>query len=247
MSAPSAVIMGGSSGIGRASASEFLDTGHSVLITGRDADRLESAVMELRDAHQTADVRAHQVDARDPDQLRQLFGGLDSISHLVLALSGASGAGAIRELDLYDLRAGFEAKTLPYVACLQFALPKMSNDGSVTLVTAGSAQSALPGTAGLAAINGALEAMVRPLALELAPIRVNAVSPGVIDTPWWGAMPSERRAAMHRSATNASPLGRVGEAHEVASLILALATNSFVTGVTIPCDGGLRLTAGRAA
>lgn len=91
MSAPSAVIMGGSSGIGRASASEFLDTGHSVLITGRDADRLESAVMELRHAHQTADVRAHQVDARDPDQLRQLFGGLDSISHLVLALSGASG------------------------------------------------------------------------------------------------------------------------------------------------------------
>lgn len=185
MSAPSAVIMGGSSGIGRASASEFLDTGHSVLITGRDADRLESAVMELRDAHQTADVRAHQVDARDPDQLRQLFGGLDCISHLVLALSGASGAGAIRELDLYDLRAGFEAKTLPYVACLQFALPKMSNDGSVTLVTAGSAQSALPGTAGLAAINRALEAMVRPLALELAPIRANAVSPGVIDTPRW--------------------------------------------------------------
>ena len=89
--------------------------------------------------------------------------------------------------------------------------------------------------------------MVRPLALELAPIRVNAVSPGVIDTPWWDTMPSERRAATHRSATNASPLGRVGEPHEVASLILALAMNSFVTGVTVPCDGGLRLTAGRAA
>lgn len=87
---------------------------------------------ELRDAHQTADVRGHQVDARDPDQLRQLFGPRDSISHLVLALSGASGAGRIRELGLDHLRAGLEAKTLPYVACLQLALPKMPNDGSVT-------------------------------------------------------------------------------------------------------------------
>ena len=106
---------------------------------------------------------------------------------LVLAFSGAAGAGPIRELDLEELRAGLEGKTLPYIACVQAALPKMTNNGSITMVTAGSAQSALPGTAGLAAVNGALEAAIRPLALELAPIRINAVSPGVIDSALVGS------------------------------------------------------------
>ena len=86
----------------------------------------------------------------------------------MLALSGAAGAGPIRELDLDELRAGLEGKTLPYIACVQAALPKMSSNGSITMVTAGSAQSALPGTAGLAAVNGALEAAIRPLALHAA-------------------------------------------------------------------------------
>ena len=114
------------------------------------------------------------------------------------------------------------------------------------MVTAGSAQGALPGTAGLVAVNGALAAMFRPLALDLAPIRVNAVSPGVIDTPWWDAMTADRRTTMQRSAAYASAAGRIGQPDEVARVIHALATNGFVIGVTVPCDGGLRLTAGRA-
>jgi NAD(P)-dependent dehydrogenase (short-subunit alcohol dehydrogenase family) len=246
MSTPAALIMGGSSGIGEATARVFLKEGSEVVITGRNEDRLRSAVERLRDAHVHAEVQGHSVDARDHAQLQGLFERLGEITHLVLALSGAAGAGPIRELDLEELRAGLEGKTLPYIASVQAALPKMSSNGSITMVTAGSAQSALPGTAGLAAVNGALEAAIRPLALELAPIRINAVSPGVIDTRWWEATAVERRVAIHTSAANASAVGRVGRPEEVAHLIHALATNEFVTGVTVPCDGGLRLTAGRA-
>jgi len=247
MSPPSALIMGGSSGIGEATAAAFLDGGASVVVTARRADRLDSACERLRRVRPNAQVEARTVDATDPDQVRRLFAELATIDYLVLALSGASGAGALRQLDLDDLRAGLEGKTLPYIACVQLALPSMRADGSITMVTAGSAQSLLPGTAGLAAVNGALEAMVRPLALELAPIRINAVSPGVIDTPWWDAMPADRRDAMQRSAADACPVGRIGRPEEVGRLIYALATNGFITGVVVPCDGGLRLTAGRAA
>ena len=246
MDQPAAVIMGGSSGIGEATAEVFLRSGTPVTITGRSRDRLDSALTRLQDAKPDASVQAHALDARNSDQLRELFGALRGVGFLVLALSGASGAGPIRQLDLGALRAGLEGKTLPYIGCVQAALPALSERASITMVTAGSAQAALPGTAGLAAVNGALEAMVRPLAIELAPIRVNAVSPGVIDTPWWDALPPDRREAMQRSAATASPVGRIGQPEHVARLVHALATNEFVTGVTVPCDGGLRLTAGRA-
>ena len=149
MSTPTALIMGGSSGIGEATARVFVKEGGAVVITGRNQDRLRSAVERLRDAHAHADVQGHSVDAREHAQLQRLFERLGEINHLVLALSGAAGAGPIRELDLAELRAGFDGKTLPYIACVQAALPKMSSNGSITMVTAGSAQSALPGTAGL--------------------------------------------------------------------------------------------------
>lgn len=105
--------------------------------------------------------------------------------YLVLAIGSARGAGPFIELDLEDLRAGFEQKFWGYVVSLRTALPQIRERGSITLVGAISAHAGIPGSAGLAAINGAVEALVRPLAVELAPIRVNAVSPGAVDTPWW--------------------------------------------------------------
>jgi NAD(P)-dependent dehydrogenase (short-subunit alcohol dehydrogenase family) len=232
------LILGGTSGIGEATARAFRARGDEVVIAGRDAQRLRGALARLGDG-----VRGEALDAGDADAVRALSAALAPIDVLVLALSGAAGAGAFGELALDDLRAGFDGKFWPQVCALQQALPAMADDGAIVLVTAGSARMALPGTSGLAAINGALEAMVGPLAAELAPRRVNAVSPGVIDTPWWDAQGPDVRAATFEAFAQV-PAGRIGKADDVAAAIVALATNGFVTGSVLDCAGGLQLATG---
>ncbi len=131
---------------------------------------------------------------------------------------------------------------MPHLQAVALAVPTLAEHGSITLVTAGSAQSALPGTAGLAAVNGALEAAVAPLAFELAPRRVNAVSPGVIETGWWDEMPDKARDETLSTFAQRALVRRTGRPQDVALAIVALVQNTFITGVVLPCDGGLRLT-----
>jgi NAD(P)-dependent dehydrogenase (short-subunit alcohol dehydrogenase family) len=234
------LIVGGTSGIGEATARAFAARGDEVVVAGRDRGRLEGALGRLGDG-----VRGEALDAADAEAVATLAQRLRPIDVLVLAASGGSGAGPFADLALDDLRAGFEGKFWPQVTALQQALPALANDGAVVLVTAGSARSALAGTAGLAAVNGALEAMVAPLAAELAPRRVNAVSPGVIDTPWWDAQaPGVREATFEAFA--AVPAGRIGHPDEVAEAIVALATNTYVTGSVLDCAGGAQLATGPA-
>jgi NAD(P)-dependent dehydrogenase (short-subunit alcohol dehydrogenase family) len=172
------------------------------------------------------------------EDVARCFVAIGPFDHLVLSLSGGGGGGPFAELDLAQLEQSFNAKFWAYVSTLQAALPTLRSDGSATLVTAGSARSAIPGTAGLAAINGALEAMIRPLAVEPAPLRVNVVSPGIIDTPWWNAMPSDRRQTIFAQAVATLPVGRLGTADDVAEAIVLVATNGFMTGTVVECDGG---------
>ena len=129
----------------------------------------------------------------------------------------------------------------------QAALPQLRQDGSVTMVTAATARAAFPGTAGIAAVNGALETMVAPLAVELGPLRVNAVSPGVIDTHWWDAMPEDQRRAYFESVAAVSPVRRLGNPDDVADAIVFLAGAGFITGTVLECTGGSNLTAAALA
>lgn len=126
---------------------------------------------------------------------------------------------------------------------LRAARPALRADGSVTIVSAVSARAAYPGAAGLAAVNGALEAIVPPLAVELAPLRINAVSPGVIDTHWWHGMPDDQRQAYFGAVAASTPVGRIGTPDDVADAIVYLAGASFITGTVLECTGGANLTA----
>lgn len=235
-----ALVMGGSSGIGEATAALLAARDAEVVITGRDEGRLADAAGRIG-----GKVTARRVDGTSPGEVAAFFAEEGAYDHLVLALSGGSGAGPFGTLDLDDLRGAFEAKFWAHLRILQAALPRLAERASVTLLTASSARAALPGTSGLAAINGALEAMVGPLATELAPLRVNAVSPGVIATPWWDGLPAERRAAMFAEHAAALPVGRVGRAEDVAEAVLLAATNGFMTGSVIEVNGGLSLAGGR--
>ncbi|MEU8138804.1 SDR family oxidoreductase [Streptodolium elevatio] len=234
------VVMGGSSGIGEAAATRFAADGGEVVVTGRDQERLDAAVRRIG-----GKAAGHRLDGADPAQVADFFASAGAVDHLVLALSSSSGAGPFADLDLAELAAGFDGKFWPYVRILQAALPTLRKDGSVTFITAASARAAFPGTAGLAAINGALEAMVPPLAAELAPLRVNAVSPGVVDTPWWSRVPEAQRTAFFEGLAATTPVGRVGQATEIGEAVYALAANGFISGVVLDVTGGANLPMGR--
>jgi NAD(P)-dependent dehydrogenase (short-subunit alcohol dehydrogenase family) len=234
-----ALIVGGTSGIGEATAAAFLARGDEVTVAGRDPDRLAAALERLDGA------RGETADAGDRAAIAALASRLAPIDVLVFAASGGRGAGPLAELDLADLRDAFEQKLWPALTTLQAALPAMAPDAGIVLVTAGSARAAVPGTAGLAAVNGALEAMVQPLAAELAPLRVNAVSPGVVDTPWWSRQGDALRTSVFERFGSWLPAGRIGRPEEVAAAIVALATNGYVTGSILECGGGSHLAMGR--
>ena len=233
-------VMGGSYGIGEATARAFAAAGDEVVITGRSSERLDAAAARI-----AGPVETRPLDATDPDAVAGFFGEGETVDHLVLALSpGAVAIGPLVTLNEGELRTAFDGKFFAHVRVVQAAAPHLSEHGTVTFISAASARSAGPGTAGLAAANGAIEAMVPPLAAELAPVRVNAVSPGVIDTDWWAGFPAEQRAAFFANYTASTPVGRVGRPEDVAAAVLYLARNGFVTGTVLDVSGGLTLARG---
>lgn len=233
-----AVVIGGTSGIGLATARRLAADGLKVTAVGRSPERLAKARDALGAA---ADVLP--LDGGDPAQVRAFFAALGPFDHLVLALGSGRGMGPFAGLDLNEVRRGFEEKVWPHLLCAQAALPTIRKDGSITFVAAVSAQMAAPGTAGLAAANGALSVVAPVLAAELRPLRVNAVSPGVVDTAWWDFMDDEQRKGAFADFAGRTPVGRVGAPDDVAKAIAFLIGDDFVTGHVLVCDGGLRLGA----
>jgi NAD(P)-dependent dehydrogenase (short-subunit alcohol dehydrogenase family) len=232
------VIMGGSSGIGLATAKLLLAQDHRVTITGRNEHGLAKAKASLK-----SDVATAVADGANEAQAREGFSRIGSFDHLVLAFGSGKGAGPFASVSMADVRQGFEEKVFPHFACAQAALPHLRKDGSITFIAAVSAQAALPGTAGLGAANAAVSALAPILASELRPLRVNAVSPGVIDTPWWDFLPADQKAAVFSDFAEKTAAGRVGKAEDVARAIAFLIADSFMTGHVLVCDGGLRLGA----
>ncbi|WP_428392831.1 SDR family oxidoreductase [Lichenicoccus sp.] len=229
------VVMGGTSGIGLATAHAAIEAGAHVIVAGRHRDKLARAVDGLGDT-----ARGESIDACDRDALDAFFARTGQIDHLVIAASGGVGGGSFATLARDELARGFDAKFWVQWQCAQAALPCLREQGSITFVTANSARMGNPGTSGLAAINGSLAAMVLPLAHELGPVRVNAVSPGVIDTPWWDRHPEALKQRIFEQITASVPVRRVGRAEEVADAIVFLAGNGYVTGVILDVDGGMR-------
>ena len=238
MSSQHIVIVGGSSGIGLATARHLLASGAQITVTGRSEARLAEAKRQLG-----PEAQVRPMDATAADALPAQFEAIGKFDHLVLALGSGKGVGPFASLSLADVKLGFEEKVFAHFATAQAALPFLSPTGSITFISAVSAHAAVPGTSGIGAANAAVAALVPILAVELKPLRVNGVSPGVIDTPWWDAMPEGQKQAMFEGFAGKTPVGRVGRPEDVAQAIGFLIADDFMTGHMLICDGGLRLSA----
>lgn len=229
------VIAGGTSGIGLATA-KLLSNQNMVTILGRDKAKLNNALNEIG-----KNVDGKALDATNRDEIDKVFLEIGPFDHLIITLSSGKGAGMFKELDLSDLRKGFDGKFFPQLQTAQAALSYINKKGSITFVTSISSKSKALGTSGLGAINGAIEIMIPILAIELNPLRINAVAPGVVDTTWWDFLPVEKKQEVFKQYSNTIPLGRVGQPEDIAKMILALIDNEYITGQIIAVDGGLSL------
>jgi NAD(P)-dependent dehydrogenase (short-subunit alcohol dehydrogenase family) len=238
MSRQTALVVGGTSGIGLATARRLLGLGATVHVVGRHQERLDAL------AASDPALVPHRADAGVGAEIASVLGAVGQVGQvdwLVITLSGREGIGPIADLDLDALRRAFEAKFWGHITTVKAALGHLGPDASVTLVGAVTARAGMPGTAGIAAVNGAVEALVKPLAVELAPVRVNGVSPGFVDTPWWDGVAEEARDALFAQAAKALPARRIATADDVAEVVVLAATNANITGTVIEADGGARL------
>ncbi len=230
------VILGGSSGIGLATARLLAEAGANVIIASRTRKKVIQALATLKGS-----VTGEVVDATSREEMRSFFGRIGPFDHLVLTLASNLGAGEFRTLDFDMLHRAFKTKFWPQLIAAQTSLDFLRKDGSLTLVSAVTAHTAFAGASGFAAVNGALEAMVPTLALELQPLRVNAVSPGGIATPFWSDLPDEVREAFFAQSAAITPVKRFGRPEDVAQVIAMLISNPFITSTIIDCDGGARI------
>ena len=230
-----AIVLGGSSGIGLAAARALAASGADVIAASRSQTMLDSAAAQLPES-----VRFEAVDVLDRDALTRLFQSAAPFDVLVNAATGGPRAsGPFLEMDLDDFQGSF-AKLWGYTNSVRLAAEHMSPDASIVLVSGFPARKCGPGASAISTVGNAVEGFVRAVAPELAPRRINAVSPGIIDTPMF-SMPADARDAFLATATQGFAIPRPGSAEEVATAILFALQNDYVTGTTIDVDGGALL------
>lgn len=228
-----ALVFGGTSGIGLATVQVLVAGGASAVAVSRDPDRARGALPEQ--------VELRACDVRDRDALAALFEDCAPFDILISAATGgARASGPFLEMDMDGFQGSFD-KLWGYTNVVRFGANHLADDGCIVLVSGTPARHPKPGQIAVGAVGAAVENFSRIVAREIAPKRLNVVSPGVIDTPMFGPE-SEKRDATVAGATRNHPIPRGGRPEEVAKGILFVVENDFVTGTTIDVDGGWILT-----
>jgi NAD(P)-dependent dehydrogenase (short-subunit alcohol dehydrogenase family) len=222
------VVVGGSSGIGLSTAELAKNEGAEVTIASRNVERLNASAEKLG-------VNAIPTDVTNDESVAQLFRQCGHVHHVVVTAAQLR-TGPFKKVSMEDVRATMEGKFWGAWRVARSA--EIAAGGSLTLVSGFLSIRPRPAAAIVGAANGALESLARSLALELAPVRVNAVSPGIIDTPIRAGMPEAARLDMLTKTAAALPVGRVGLGEDVARQILAFMTIGFATGSIVYLDGG---------
>jgi NAD(P)-dependent dehydrogenase (short-subunit alcohol dehydrogenase family) len=228
------LVVGRAGGIARAIALAARDAGATVVAAGRDQAALETGYDGLH-------VTDEYVDLTDDASIDALGLRLGTVDHVVSTAS-ARARGRVADLDRDAVRLAFDTKVIGPMMLAKYLAPRMPEDGSFVFFSGATAVKPEIGTLAVAATNGAVDTVIRSLALELAPLRVNAVSPGVIDTGAWDALGPEAKSEYFRHVAARNPARRIGTADDIAQAVLFALSSTFLTGVTLPIDGGQLLT-----
>jgi NAD(P)-dependent dehydrogenase (short-subunit alcohol dehydrogenase family) len=228
-------VVGRGSGIARAIALAARDAGAQVVVAGPDPKALSS------DYDEQPRVSCEMIDLTDEASIATAADRVGTVDHVVSTAS-ARARGRLADLNREAVRLSLDTKVIgPLMLAKHFA-PRMDGRGSFVIFSGVAAAKIAVGTLAVAITNGAADILVRSLALELAPIRVNAISPGVVDTGAWDALGDEGKANYFADIAARNPAGRIGTAEEIAQGVLFAMTNTFLTGQTLHIDGGEPLT-----
>ncbi len=226
------VIIGGSSGIGLATAKLAAGEGAEVIIASRSEEHLRKAKEEIG-----GNVESFTVNIMDEESIKGLFYQVGELDHLTTPGNEAA-MGPFLKLDTAKARGAFDSKFWGQYYAARYGAPKLRPGGSITFFAGVWSQRPVPGSPVVTAINSAVEGLGRALALELAPIRVNTVSPGIVDTPIYSGMDPQKREIMFKEAAASVPAKRIARPEEIAHTVLYLMSNTYTTGSTLYVDGG---------
>ncbi|MFE3000624.1 SDR family oxidoreductase [Nocardia sp. NPDC059246] len=226
------VILGGTSGIGYAVAAATAAQGAKVTVVSSRQENVDRAVAEL-----PAGVTGVVANLNDTNRIRAIFDELGALDHLVYTAGDPLLLSPLAELDLDAARKFFELRYFSVLAAVQAAAPRLRADGSITLTSGTAGPRPVPGSTITSSVCGAIETLTRALAVELAPIRVNAVMPGVVRSPLWN-FPEELREQFYTDTAAATPLRRIAEVDDIAQAFVFFLTQPHATGTVLPLDGG---------
>ena len=223
-----AIVYGGTSGIGLATCKELQARGASVVAVSRNPNKVGTSIDGIRLA---------AVDTRDSYSVSAFFESEEKIDILISSATGGSRAfGPFLEMDIDGFKGSFD-KLWGYSNIVRYGTAKLGDNGCIVLVSGTPARKMKPGQVALSAVGGAVEALARAIAPEIAPKRINVVAPGIVDTPMV-ALTGDDRTAHYRNVTKSHLIKRPGKPEEIAKAILFAVENDFITGTTIDVDGG---------
>jgi NAD(P)-dependent dehydrogenase (short-subunit alcohol dehydrogenase family) len=230
------VILGGSSGIGLAVAQQVVEHGAELVVASSNTQRVQQAITSLG-----GKAQGHTLNLLDETAIQTFFQKLGDFDHLVFTAGDTLQLGELAVADLKKARQAFELRYWAALASVKYGTPHIRAGGSIVLTTGIAGQRPRKGWVIGASVCGTVEALTRALAVELAPIRVNAVSPGVVRTNLWQNMQEHEREGMYESVGKTLLVGRVGEASDIARAYLFLMQEGFSTGQIVVVDGGTLL------
>jgi NAD(P)-dependent dehydrogenase (short-subunit alcohol dehydrogenase family) len=227
------VVAGGSSGIGFATAAAAAAQGAEVIIASRNAGRVSAALKDL-----PAGTQGDAVDFTDEAQVKAWFAKIGEFDHLVYTAGETLQLGLLADTDVDTARRAFEVRYWGAFKVIKHGHKSIRKGGSIVLTTGIAGVRPAKGWTVPSSTLGAMESLTRALAVELAPLRVNAVSPGIVRTPLWDNMSEADREAMYTHFAAALPTGCIGEPEDIAQTYLYLMQERFSTGQMIVVDGG---------